>query len=184
MSLPAHAADEPLASQVAAACRRLAPLGWRDLMLKVTGGQLDIAASDLAAQLSKPLTTIDRNQPGFGDFNAAGTQGVTPGQPDLSLLYHAFAAPTVATSADGKTPLAGFPTLAEIAVLENYVYAAAKVDLAKIAQQARAVGGRDLAIVVYALEYRNVSQSVGGAGGAIVLLTHRRVASGHGGAPV
>ena len=162
MSLPAHAADEPLASQVAAACRRLAPLGWRDLMLKVTGGQLDIAASDLAAQLSKPLTAIDRNQPGFGDFNAAGTQGVTPGQPDLSLLYHAFAAPTVATSADGKTPLAGFPTLAEIAVLENYVYAAAKVDLAKIAQQARTVGGRDLAIVVYALEYRNVSQSVGG----------------------
>lgn len=162
ISLPGDAAEGTLISQVGAACRRLAPLGWREMLLKVTGGQLDITSPDLAAQLAKPLTAIDRNQPGFGDFNAAGTKGVSPGQPDLSLLYHAFAAPTVAAGADGKTPLAGFPTLAEIAVLENYIYAAAEADLAKIIQQARSVGGQELAVVVYALEYRNVSQSVGG----------------------
>jgi len=162
MSLPGNAADGALVAQVGAACMRLAPLGWRDMLLKVTGGQFDLTAANLGAELSKTLTAIDRSQPGFGDFNSAGTRGVSPGQPDLSLLYHAFAAPTVVTGADGKTPLGGFPTLAEIATLENYIYAAANADLAKIRTQARAVGGQDLAIVVYALEYRNVSQSVGG----------------------
>ena len=35
----------PLIDAVAETCRRLAPLGWRELLLDVTGGALDITAA-------------------------------------------------------------------------------------------------------------------------------------------
>jgi hypothetical protein len=41
----------PLIDQLEAICRRLAPLGWRSMMLAVTGGALDITAPDLAREL-------------------------------------------------------------------------------------------------------------------------------------
>ena len=86
--------EKALIDGVGEACRRLAPLGWRQMLLDVTGGGLDIAAADLAQQLAKPLR-IDRGHPGFGDFNLAGTRGIEAGAPDRSLLYHAFASPGV-----------------------------------------------------------------------------------------
>ena len=61
-------AASPLIDPVIAACRRLGPLGWRQLLLDVTGGELDIAASDLGAELGKPLTRIDRSYPGLRRF--------------------------------------------------------------------------------------------------------------------
>ena len=110
----------PLMDGVSAACRRLAPLGWGQMLKDATGGQLDIAAADLKGELSKPLA-IDRAYPGFGDFAASATRAIEPGNPDRSLLYHAFAAPTVVADKSGAE-LGGFPTLAEIDALENYVY--------------------------------------------------------------
>ena len=76
---------------VKAACARLAPLGWQAL-LKQHG--LDIAASDLAAELSRDLA-IDLGIRGFEDFTLAGKRGIEPGRPAASLLYHAFASPNV-----------------------------------------------------------------------------------------
>src|SRR5688572_18837310 len=142
-----HAA---LIDGVEAACRRLASLGWRQLLLDVTDGGLDIGAEDLADQLAKPLR-IDRGHPGFGDFNAVGSRAIEPGAPDASLLYHAFASPGVAANRGGA-PLRGFPTLAEIEAVENYVYGAQPPSLDSL--RARA-GGNPLGIVVFALQYRN-----------------------------
>ena len=50
-----------LIEEVGSACRRLAPLGWQQLLLDATLGSLDITASDLASELGKNLPQIDRN---------------------------------------------------------------------------------------------------------------------------
>lgn len=53
-------------------CDRLAPLGWRSLLLEVTGGQLDIlqpTSAVLKAELTKMLTAINRTVTGFTDFS-------------------------------------------------------------------------------------------------------------------
>jgi hypothetical protein len=148
----------PLLSGVAAVCRRLAPLGWRELLLDVTGGQLDILARDLDSELLKPLSKIDRSCPGFGDFALRGSRAIEPGEPDHSLLYHALAAPTVVANRQGKK-LAEFPTLAEIETIENYVYATRKATLDELRGDLRR---EDFGIVVFALHYRNTPMSVTG----------------------
>lgn len=152
------AQSAPLRDQVAAACRRLAPLGWRAMLLEVSGGELDIAAPDLAERLARPLKTIDRTHPGFGDFSLAGAKAIEPGAPDRSLLYHAFASPLVRTDRAGQR-LQGFPTLAEIESIENYVYAAAAPSLDELRAKA---AGRRLGLVVFSLQYLPAERSVHG----------------------
>jgi hypothetical protein len=141
-----------LIDSVKAACDRLAPLGWRDLLQQVTVNGLDIqqaSAQTLATALAAPLASIDRSFPGFTDFASQGQAGVTPGIPAHSLLYHAFASPAVRTQVNG--PLAGFPTLLEIEAIENYVFGAGARSLAQIRQSA----GAPLSVVVFAYEYRS-----------------------------
>src|SRR5271170_6429713 len=155
----ALAADvRPLIDGVADACRRLAPLGWRQMLLDATGGELDIAAADLRRELGKPVAHIDRGYPGFGDFANSATRAIEPGRPDRSLLYHAFASPTVAADRKG-VDLAGFPTLAEIDAVENYVYGVAPPTIDALR---RRVEGRKLGLVAFALQYRNAPMSVHG----------------------
>ncbi|MBV9774605.1 MAG: hypothetical protein JO040_11680 [Gemmatimonadetes bacterium] len=149
--------ERALIDSVAEACRRLAPLGWRQLLMEVTAGGLDIAARDLAEQLARPLR-IDRGHPGFGDFNVAGTRAIEAGSPDRSLLYHAFASPGVVANRAGAA-LRGYPTLAEIDAVENYVYGVRPPTIESL--RARA-GGKPLGIVVFALQYRNTPNSVHG----------------------
>ena len=148
----------PLIDAVAAACKRLAPLGWRAMLLDVTGGALDITAADLRGELAKTLDKIDRSYPGYGDFDVAGQRGVEVGRPNRSLLYHAFASPTVVADRHGKM-LGGFPNIAEIDAVENYVYGALPPSLDDIR---KLYPGRPLAIAVFALEYRNTPNSVHG----------------------
>jgi hypothetical protein len=141
-----------LIDQVHAACLRLAPLGWRDLLLAVTGQRLDIAAPTpvaLRTALKATIPAIRRDLPGFEDFHPSGRRGITARSPAQSLLYHAFASPRVLRGADG-TLLRGYPTLAEIEAVEDLVFAIAPVSLASLLQ---ANGGR-LAVAVFALEYR------------------------------
>ena len=162
----ALAADaRPLIDGVADACRRLAPLGWRQMLLDATGGELDIAAADLRRELGKPLAHIDRGYPGFGDFANSATRAIEPGSPDRSLLYHAFASPTVVADRNG-VDLHGFPTLAEIDAVENYVYGVEPPTLealqARVDAMAPSVERRKLGLVVYALQYRNAPLSVHG----------------------
>ncbi|MFI0848968.1 hypothetical protein [Mesorhizobium sp. IMUNJ 23232] len=147
-----------LIDPVTAMRERLAPLGWRQLLLDVTGGDLDIGADDLAAALAKPLPRIDRSYPGFGDFWVAGVRAVEPGNPDKSLLYHALASPTVVADRAGKE-LGGFPTLAEIEAVENYIYGVVPPSLDELRNRAN---GAPLGVVVFAPQYQNAPMSVHG----------------------
>jgi hypothetical protein len=162
LAYPAWAAnggsDQRLLVGVRSACRRLASLGWRKMLLDATGGELDLMASDLAKELQKPLTMINRSMDGFGDFNLMGTRAIEPGRPDSSLLYHAFASPTVVADGSG-TALRGFPTIAEIDALENYIYGVRPPTMEDLRKMA---GGNRLGMVVYAPHYRNVPMSVHG----------------------
>lgn len=158
-TFPSIAADAtPLVDRVVTACRRLAPLGWRSLLLAVTGGELDLDAADLAARLTQPLGRIDRTAPGFGDFDISATRAIEPRIPERSLLYHAFAAPSVVTDRNGVL-LRGFPTLAEIQAVEDFVYGVVPPSMEEL--RARA-GGYRLGLVVFATQYHNAPDSVHG----------------------
>src|SRR5918994_534260 len=147
-----------LIDQVTTVCQRLAPEGWRDLLLAVSHDELDIAAADLPAMLAQPLSQIDRTVPGFADFALEGTRGIEPGSPARSLLFHALASPNVFADAAGND-LSAFPTPAEIEAVENYVYGVKPPSLDDLQAQADDL---PLAVVVFALEYRTGLETVHG----------------------
>jgi len=135
-------------------CDRLAASGWRDLLLSVTNNDLDIAQptkAKLKTALSKPLATIDRSRKGFEDFHPTATQAITGGRPAQSLLYHALASGHVhpTTTALPSSNPTDYPTLAELDVIENYIYSlvADRTDL------------DDTLIAVFAYQYREASRT-------------------------
>ncbi|MGG1152274.1 hypothetical protein [Bacillus wiedmannii] len=141
-----------LKAQVKQICDRLAPHGWGKLLYNKH--RLNISAPDLEVELLKELN-IDRTVKGLEDFALEGTRGIEPGHPARSLLYHAFASPNVNIGINGS-PLTAFPTLAEIEIVENYVYGIIPTNLSEICHRA----GGDLAIVVFATEYRPAPENV------------------------
>src|SRR5918994_749617 len=147
-----------LIDQVTAVCERLAPEGWRDLLLAVSHDELDITTADLPAMLAQPLSEIDRTVPGFEDFALEGTRGIEPGSPARSLLFHALASPNVFEDAAGND-LSAFPTPAEIEAVENYVYGVTPPSLDDLQAQS---DDHPLAVVVFALEYRTARETVHG----------------------
>jgi hypothetical protein len=142
-----------LKDEVKKICNRLAPHGWHDLLLK---HGLDITANNLEEELLKELPSIKRNLDGFTDFAEEGKRGIEPGIPARSLLFHAFASPNVRNGVDGKA-LDAFPTLADIDTIENYVYG---IEAPTIQQLKAQSGGKPIAIVVFATEYRPASETV------------------------
>ncbi len=69
-----------LTGDVKTICDRLAPLGWRELLLAVTNNALDISQptnAKLKTALTTPLTTIDRSMRGFEDFHRTANQATT-----------------------------------------------------------------------------------------------------------
>lgn len=95
---------------------RLAPLGWRKILLAVAGDQLDIqkpTAPALRAELTKTLSAIDRTAPGFTEFPLTGAKAIAAGSPAESLLYHALASPNVVNG------ITSSPTLKEIEIIKN-----------------------------------------------------------------
>jgi hypothetical protein len=144
--------SRPLLDTVAAACARLAPAGWRDLLLE---HGLDVAAADLRAELLKPLA-IRRALPGFEDFAGEGTRAIEPRRPDRSLLLHAFASPNVLAGASGA-PLGAFPTIDEIVAVENLVFGIAPPSLPELAAR---FPGTLMAVAVFATEYRPGPETV------------------------
>ena len=137
----------PLLDEVRAVCARLAPHGWADLLGR---HGLDIVADELRTALAGELSGIDRDLPGFEDFAAEGRRGIEPGMPARSLLYHALASPNVVTGADGRE-LTDFPTPAELATVENYVFGVRPPSLPDLIVRAAEA---ELAVVVFAAEYR------------------------------
>lgn len=143
-----------LTEDVKEICDRLAPLGWRDLLLAATGDALDVKKStsaELKVALIEPLESIDRSKRGFEDFSATGVRAITAGRPEQSLLYHALASPNIHPTLDGETLLSPdhYPTLEELDVIENFIYSlvADRTDL------------EDTVVAVFAYQYRVASRS-------------------------
>lgn len=140
-----------LIDDVKIVCDRLAPLGWRSLLLEVTGGQLDIVqptSAVLKTELTKTLTAIDRTRTGFTDFSLSGAKAITSGCPANSVLYHALASPNVTVG------ISGFPTLKEMETVENYVFGVQPPTLGSLKVKAGLTGTQRLSVVVFAYEYR------------------------------
>jgi len=142
-----------LIDNATAICKRLAPGGWHNLLLK---HGLDILAPCLATELRKPLTHIDRTLAGFEDFCPTGQHGIEPGKPAQSLLYHALASPNVTHDAQG-TPLQDYPTTAELETLLNLVYGIDPPSIEHLKERAQ---GAPLAVVVFSHEYRPAPDTV------------------------
>ncbi len=143
-----------LIDDVKALCDRLAPRGWRDLLLSVTANGLDISqanAASLAAALIQPIGTINRGHAGFDDFHGTSNLAIDAGRPSHSLLYHALASPAVhpTTSGQPSSNPQDYPTLHELDTLENYIYSlmADRSDL------------DDTFVAVFAYQYRAGSRT-------------------------
>jgi hypothetical protein len=135
-------------------CDRLAPLGWRDLLLAATNNALDILQptnAKLLTAMTATLPSIDRTRRGFEDFHPSGVQAITGGQPARSLLYHAMASPQVHPTATGNpSPTrVNYPTLVELDVIENFIYSLVsdRTDL------------NGTVVAVFAYQYREASRT-------------------------
>jgi len=115
---------------------------------------------DFLAALTKPIK-INRDVPGFEDFDLDGTRGIEGGDPGRSLLYHAFASSKVVSYRG--TRLDTFPTLEEIIALENLIYQEAHASLDSLIETARKLSQSqhpDLGVVVFSYDYESAERTV------------------------
>src|SRR5712692_657601 len=127
---------------VRAAVQRLGPRGWAALLAR---HGLELNASELSAELIRPLSGIDRTIVGFEDFSPQGRAAIEPGSPARSLLYHALASPDVHPEQAATRTDEDYPTLQELDAVENYVYGTARRKLSTF---------RDPVIALFAYQYR------------------------------
>jgi hypothetical protein len=143
----------PLIDQVRTLLNRLlgrAP-GWGDL-LRAHDNLNVVDPPDLAAELARPLAHVDRTLPGFRDYAPEGRRAIEPGDPARSLLYHALASPLVHPPTAGGPPSPEvYPTLEELDVVENYVYAAARRNRSDFPE--------DAVVAVFAYQYKTGTRS-------------------------
>jgi hypothetical protein len=150
-----------LITEVKKVCDRLSSKpGWRELLLEFG---LDISSSDLKKELDKELDADKlkkgREISGFEDFSAEGNKGIEHCDPARSLLFHALASPNVRTDKD-KNDLTVFPTLADLEIVENYVYGSKPLTLDEIKDKFKIKSSEKLAVVVFASEYRPGKETV------------------------
>ena len=141
-----------LINEIKAVCDRLAPLGWRDLLKKVTHDSLDIEQAT-EAKLKGGAPEADRryrsDASGFRGLRRRRPARHHTGQALSSLLYHALASPCVTRDAD-SAPLKGFPT--PLSWRRSKMPSSAR-SLLMLASLVQAAEGK-LSVVVFALEYR------------------------------
>lgn len=116
---------------------------WHALFQRVAG--LDLASPDLKQALLAGGRQIDRHGvPGFADFAPQSDQAVCPGDPALSLVYHALASPCVHPTADGSPgDPALYPDPHALDLLENWIWSLAPIEIPP-----------DAAVATFAYEYR------------------------------
>jgi hypothetical protein len=150
-----------LLAEVKKVCDRLASKpGWRELLLEFG---LDITATDLKQELEKELDAgkmkKGRQIPGFEDFSPEGKRGIEHCDPARSLLFHALASPNVRTD-QKNNDLTIFPTLADLEIVENYVYGSKPLTLDEIKAEFEVKDSEKIAIAVFASEYRPGRETV------------------------
>jgi hypothetical protein len=136
----------PLLDDLAQILGRLAPRGWAALLQQHAGG-LDITKpkAQLADELQRQLTGINRQHPGFEDLSSGARRGIEAGSPARSVLYHALASPDVHPLTTGAPVDADYPTPQELDVVENYVFSLARRKLSSF---------RNPVIAIFACQYR------------------------------
>ena len=125
--------------------------GWVSYLKDVAGVNLSLNGEARNAELLKDLDAAtlkkltDNPDSGFDDF--AGMNLIKPGFPAFSLLYHALASPRV------RSPkILAYPDLAQLDILENYIYALAEWDHLKTIYGVKS--NEELVLAVFAYEYR------------------------------
>jgi len=135
-------------------CDKLADNGWKELFdefdLNIKADTPEKLKEQLEKKIKVPVNMGDIKFQGFEDMATEETRGITQGDPAKSLLFHALASPNVVPKKDGPE-LSYYPTLAEIELVENYVYG---IDPQSLAQLEAKFNTNKFAIVVFASEYR------------------------------
>ncbi len=116
-----------------------------------------VTQEDFRDRLTAPIK-VNFGAPGLEDLSPQCQRGIEPGDPALSLFYHALASPHVHPSEIESTP-ENYPTIADLEVVENFIYAAAEMTVDKLRAKAK---GHPLAIVVFAYEYAPAEDTVHG----------------------
>lgn len=152
----------PLIQDILSICQKYSSREWGAYLKQHFN--LDINTNDpsvLANRLHQPLNLTEEHFkiPGFSDLARNTMRAVEPGDPARSLLYHAFASPGVKPADSDNDD--NYPTVAELAVLENYVWVASKtgvkpptMDELKIKAEKVVGNNVELGVVVFSQEYR------------------------------
>jgi len=138
---------------------RLSGGGWQLLFAHLN---LDPNSPTLRDDLLAPthlsaleLALID----GFGDIAPDARRLIEPGRPAQSILFHALTSPNVARDIDGNS-FTSFPTPAELDLIENVVFGLVPQSLDALL--ARIDVSQNVAVVVFAREYRQAAKTVHG----------------------
>ena len=78
-----------------------------------------VTRENFRERLTAPIK-IKSRAPGLEDLSPKCQRGVEPGDPALSLFYHALASPHVHPSKSESGPEA-YPTIADLEVVENFI---------------------------------------------------------------
>jgi hypothetical protein len=117
-----------------------------------------VTEDNFSERLAAPIPDLKRGVQGLEDLSPQCQKGVEPGDPTLSLFYHALASPHVHPDKIPSVPET-YPTIADLEIVENFIYAEAKMTVDKLRAKAN---GRQLAIVVFAYEYAPAEDTVHG----------------------
>lgn len=138
---------------------RLSDGGWQPVFthLNLDPNSLNLRNDLLAVtHLSEQeLALID----GFGDIAPDARRLIEPGRPAQSILFHALASPSVTRDSDGNS-FTAFPTPADLDLIENVVFGLVPQSLDALL--ARIGVAQNVAVVVFAREYRQTSKTVHG----------------------
>lgn len=120
--------------------------GWTDFLAQTFKVSLNIEGDFPESELFRIIDN-PRGKPGFEDFG--GKRLIEPGDPAMSLVYYALASSTVRLprKISGVELPALYPTIEQLDVLENYIYAINKTDLNQISP-------KDHVLAVFAYEFR------------------------------
>lgn len=124
--------------------------GWTRYLHEVLGVNLDTGdlKQALIQQLDESNLTQLRQQPGSGYDDYLGERLIEPGFPAYSLLFHTLASPRVRPGKD----VLQYPSLQQIDLLENYIYALCGWEQLKAMYDIHAQ--EELVFAVFAYEYR------------------------------
>lgn len=117
---------------------------WAQLF-SAHGLDISLPIGALEKELERPLP-IDRSAPGFEQLALGAYRAIEPGNPALSLLFHAFASARVSPNSANVR----FPSLAQLDVVENYIYSRVRARIAMF---------NDPVVAVFAYQYRDRDQT-------------------------